>query len=65
MAEAQDHEVPTFANLHAAIHGMGELLQKYSSLLRATQLPILTPVHQYDWRAPFRVPWLVEEPAAN
>jgi hypothetical protein len=59
-AEVED-KVATFAELNAAIEGIGELLQKYSSLLRAASLPILTPVHQYDWKAPFRVPWIRDD----
>jgi hypothetical protein len=49
---------PTYADLHAAIEEIGELLKKYSSLLNAAILPILSPVHQADWQAAFRVAWL-------
>jgi hypothetical protein len=49
---------PTYTDLNGAIDEIGELLRKYSSLLVATMLPTLTPVHQADWKAAFRVAWL-------
>lgn len=53
--------VPTFAELNAAIDAIGEIVRKYASLLRAVMLAELTPVIQYDWKAPFRQPWLSED----
>lgn len=50
--------VPTYEDLNSAIDEIGELLTKYSSLLHATILPTVTPTHQSDWRAAFRVAWL-------
>lgn len=60
-ADEERQDVPTYADLNAAIDEIGAMLQKYSSLLRATMLPILTPVHQDDWKAPFRVAWIIDD----
>lgn len=50
--------IPTFGELHDAIDVIGEVAQKYGSLLKAEMLAELEPVIQDDWLAPFRVPWL-------
>jgi hypothetical protein len=50
-------EVPTFAELNAAIGELGELLKKYMSLLKAQWLAAVSPVHQDDWTRAFTVPW--------
>lgn len=60
-ADDERQDTPTYADLNAAIEEIGAMLQKYSSLLRATMLPILTPVHQYDWKVPFRMAWMVDD----
>lgn len=54
-------ELPTYSDLNAAIDLIGELLRKYTSLLEATIIGELEPVIQYDWKAPFRHPWLPDE----
>jgi hypothetical protein len=46
------------AELIGAIDQIGELVKKYASLLQATVLAELEPVIQYDWKAPFRQPWI-------
>jgi hypothetical protein len=53
-------DLPTFAEVHAAVDAVGQILQKYASLLRAEGLVELVPVIQYDWKAPFRRTWLPE-----
>jgi hypothetical protein len=53
-------QTPTFKGLNAAIDLLEELLNKYMVLLKATNVPSADPVYQSDWRAPFRVAWLVE-----
>lgn len=61
MAAEQTHEVPTFDELNRAIDQIGELVQKYASLLKAVMILRLEPVIQYDWKAPFRQPWISPE----
>jgi hypothetical protein len=64
VAHAAEHvsgEVPTWADLHAAIDVVGELLQKYYSLLTASSIWMMLPTIHEDWLAPFRQPWLSEE----
>ncbi len=60
-AAEQTHEVPTFDELNRAIDQIGELAQKYASLLKAVMIARLEPVIQYDWKAPFRQPWIPPE----
>lgn len=60
-AEDVAEEVPTWAELHAAIDVVGDLLQKYYSLLTASSIWQMLPVIQEDWLAPFRQPWIVEQ----
>jgi len=55
--DARD-SVSTYGELHRAIDALGDLLNKYSSLLTATIIGELVPVHQEDWRHAFRVAWL-------
>lgn len=50
--------VPTYQELNAALDELGELLKKYVSLFEATILATVAPVHQEDWKAPFRVAWI-------
>jgi hypothetical protein len=58
MAAEPISQVPTFVELNAAIDQIGALAQKYASLLKAEMVWQLEPVIQYDWKAPFRKPWL-------
>lgn len=59
-SETPLNEKVTYAQLHAAIDVIGELLRKYTLLLRASSFYSLLPTDQVDWKAPFRVPWLRE-----
>jgi hypothetical protein len=52
--------LPTWAELNDAIDLLEEMLNKYMVLLKATSVPSADPVHQEDWKAAFRVPWLRE-----
>ena len=52
--------VPTFDELNAAIDLLETMLNKYMVLLKATGVPSADPVHQADWKAAFRVPWLTD-----
>lgn len=53
--------IPTFADLDAAVDLLGHLFQKYGNLLTASIYPTLVPVHQDDWLAVFRQPWVRSE----
>lgn len=57
--------VPTWEELNAAIDLLEEMLNKYMVLLTATSVPSADPVHQADWKAAFRVPWLRQYRAAR
>ena len=51
-------DIPTFADLADAITTVGEIFQRYYTLLTLSSITQLDPVPQYDWLAPFRVAWL-------
>jgi hypothetical protein len=51
--------LPTLGEMNAAIDVIGELMNKYRTLLTAEAFATLVPVIQEDWKAPFRKPWLV------
>jgi predicted nucleic acid-binding protein len=51
---------PTFSDLDEAIDTLGSLLSRYALLLTGVSRSVIAPVPQYDWLAPFRIPWLVE-----
>jgi hypothetical protein len=50
--------LPTFDDLNAAIDTIGDLFRKYAGLLTASSYTELVPVHQDDWLAVFRQPWI-------
>ncbi len=50
--------LPTYAELDDSIDLLGRLAQDYSLLLEQSALVEVVPVIQYDWKAPFRVPWI-------
>jgi AbiU2 len=58
MAEPTLPEMPTYADLHAAIDSVGEIFKKYAVTLTGGWWATLEPAIQGDWRAIFRVPWL-------
>jgi hypothetical protein len=49
--------VPTYAEINDALDFIGELINKYESLLKAAQWGTLVPVHQADWTQAFTVAW--------
>lgn len=53
-------DIPTFADLADAINVVGDVFNRYHTLLTGTSILQLAPVPQYDWLAPFRVPWLTD-----
>ena len=52
---------PTFSDLDEAIDTLGTLFRRYALMLTAVDRSVMTPVPQYDWLAPFRIPWILEE----
>ncbi len=56
MASPTVAELPTFADLHAAIDSVGDLFRKYALMLTGGWWATLEPVIQDDWKAIFRVP---------
>jgi hypothetical protein len=58
MAEPTLAEMPTYADLHAAIDSVGEIFKKYAVTLTGGWWATLEPAIQGDWKAIFRVPWL-------
>jgi len=60
----QDHRptsVPTADDLNAAVDTIEKEFIEWSGWLTGQQRLFMTPVPQYDWLAPFRVPWLRPE----
>ena len=58
-------DLPTFDDLDSVIDLLGELLQKYLLILEAVGRNPIAPVPQYDWLAPFRVPWIASDSDAR
>jgi hypothetical protein len=59
-AQNPSGQVPTWGELHAAIDVIGEVVEKYYSLLTASMVWNMLPEIQDDWLAPFRQPWISE-----
>lgn len=51
-------KVPSFADLDDAVEALGEMYRKYAGLLTGGDRIEMTPAIQYDWMAPFRMPWI-------
>ena len=63
IAHSQSSAVPAnvtlqVRDLHNAIDVIGEVFQRYYSLLTASSMVVLVPVIQHDWKAIFRQPWM-------
>lgn len=54
-------ELPTFADLNAAIDTIGDVSTRYAALLTATHWATLVPIAQYNWLAPFLEPWIKDK----
>jgi len=52
---------PTFSDLDQAIDTLGSLVSRYTLMLMAVGRTVMAPVPQYDWLAPFKIPWLPDE----
>ena len=50
--------LPTYTELDDCIDLLGRLVKDYTLLLEQRTLTDVEPVIQYDWKAPFRVPWI-------
>ena len=50
--------IPTFDQLDTAIDLLFDVFHNYNLLLTAIDIHSLVPVPQYDWLAPFRIPWI-------
>lgn len=51
----------TWEDLNGAIDTVEDLMQRYNELLDAGHARQLVPTYQYDWKAPLRVPWLLDD----
>lgn len=49
--------LPTFAELHAAIDVLSDIVVRYLHLLGLDEAPRLLPTRQYRWQAIFEFPW--------
>lgn len=57
--DPQNAEVKlTFGQIDAALDQLGELLERYTLLLKAASLANVAPTHQFEWRETFTVPWI-------
>jgi hypothetical protein len=56
--EKGPRSIPTFAELDRALDALGEIFQRYATLLTGEEPSIFAPVPDYDWLAPLRVAWL-------
>jgi hypothetical protein len=55
-------ELPTFDEVNAGIDLLNDLYIRYCLLFHACSVETLLPIHEGDWEAIFRVPWI---PANN
>lgn len=51
-------ELPSVNDLHAAIDLIGSHFRRYHLLLTSADMPVLIPILQHDWTAPFRQAWI-------
>jgi AbiU2 len=51
-------EIPTFADIHAALDSVGEVFRTYCMLLTGADMPSLVPEPDIGWYLPLTVPWL-------
>jgi len=50
--------LPTYAEMDVCVDLLEDLAKKFTLLLEQKGLTDVVPVIQYDWKAPFRVPWI-------
>lgn len=51
-------DIPTFADIHAALAALGLVFRRYYALLTGADRLIMVPVPQPGWHLPFTVSWL-------
>jgi hypothetical protein len=54
-------EIPTFADIHAALDAVAAVFRKYYMLLTGADRFVMVPVPHPGWFRPFTVPWLPPE----
>lgn len=59
--ERRPEDIPSFSELDKAIDTCGALLQRYLLLFEQVDRDPIAPIPQYDWVAPFRLPWIVPD----
>lgn len=50
--------LPTYAEMDVCVDLLENLAKKFTLLLEQKGLTDVVPVIQYDWKAPFRLPWI-------
>ncbi len=51
-------DVPMFEDLNSSIDSLGDVFDKYTTLLTREAHPVLDPILPPDWTAVFEVPWI-------
>lgn len=51
-------DVPTFADIHAAVDVVGDVFRTYHTLLTTAEMTSLVPEPDLDWFQPLTVPWV-------
>jgi hypothetical protein len=54
-------KLPTLDNVHDAIEQIGEVYNRYYTMLTNASWAMVAPTIQHDWKASFRVPWIKPE----
>lgn len=54
-------QVPTFNALDTTLDQVESIWKRWTAILKGFGLLSITPVPQYDWLAPLKVPWITSE----
>jgi hypothetical protein len=65
MSNTKLKRLPKYEELDACVDLLGDLLKKYTLLVEQGGLLHVVPAIQYDWKAPFRIPWIPESKAKD
>jgi len=57
-SEYKMRRLPTYAEMDVCVDLLEGLGKKFTLLLEQKGLTDVVPVIPYDWKAPFRVPWI-------
>ena len=60
-AEVTAQSVPTFDELDTTLDRVVEIYKKWLVILTGNDLIDIEPFPQYDYLAPLRVPWIVDD----